>query len=182
MPVSVRARISGCLAGGDDLALIDCDDVLEAFGLLHVGGRHQKRHIGPFGANSCDELPELPPRQRIDAGRRLVEDQKIGIVDECAAEAEFLLHSAGQFAGWPVREGIESRSLEQARDARAAFAFRLSIQPAKEIDVFDDGERRVKVAAKALAACRRCAVQPCLDGLGMPCRRRRPSRSRIECV
>jgi hypothetical protein len=36
--------------------------------------------------------PELPAGERIDAGRRLVKDQKVRIVNQRAAETEFLLH------------------------------------------------------------------------------------------
>jgi hypothetical protein len=40
------------------------------------------------------EFPELTPRHRIDTGRRLVEQQHIRPVNECAREREFLLHAA----------------------------------------------------------------------------------------
>ena len=48
---------------------------VEPLGLLHVGGRHHDAHAGAARAHALDQLPELPARQRIDAGRRLVEDQ-----------------------------------------------------------------------------------------------------------
>jgi hypothetical protein len=52
-----------------------------------------------------DQLPELAPRQRVDTGRRFVEYQKIGIVDQRAAKAELLPHPARQFLCQAVGEG-----------------------------------------------------------------------------
>ena len=51
-------------------------------GFLHIGGRDHHAHLRPPSADAVDQLPELPPRQRIDPGRRFVEDQEIGIVDQ----------------------------------------------------------------------------------------------------
>ena len=63
-------------------------------GFLHIGGRDHHAHLRPLSADAVDQLPELPPRQRIDPGRRFVEDQEIGIVDQRAAERQLLLHAA----------------------------------------------------------------------------------------
>ena len=63
-------------------------------GFVHVGGRDHHAHLRPPSADVVDQLPELPPRQRIDPCRRLVEDQEIGIVDQRAAERQLLLHAA----------------------------------------------------------------------------------------
>ena len=68
---------------------------VEPLRLFHVGGGDHHAHAGTARAHAVDQLPELPARQRIDAGRRLVEDQKIRIVNEAAAKAELLPHAAG---------------------------------------------------------------------------------------
>ena len=62
---------------------------------------------GAIAADVVDQLPELAARQRIDAGRRLVEDQEIGVVNQRAAEAELLLHAPRELAGRPIREGAK---------------------------------------------------------------------------
>ena len=68
-----------------------------------------------------DQLPELPTRQRIDTGRRLVEDQQIGIVDQRAAKAELLPHPARQLLCRAVGERREPGAVEQLGDAPLAF-------------------------------------------------------------
>ena len=86
-------------AGGDDLAVVHRHQPVEALGLVHIGGGDDDAHLRPARADRVDEVPELAARQRIDAGRRLVEDEKVGIVDQGAAEAQLLLHAAGELAG-----------------------------------------------------------------------------------
>jgi hypothetical protein len=46
-------------AGGEHLARIHGDQVVEAFGLFHVGGGHQHAHARAAGADAVDQLPEL---------------------------------------------------------------------------------------------------------------------------
>ena len=41
-----------------------------------------------------DEFPELTPRQGIDTGSGLVENQQVRIMNEGAAQSQFLLHAA----------------------------------------------------------------------------------------
>ena len=84
----------GRRAGADDLAVVHRHQPVKALGLLHVGSGNQHAHARPAGTDTVDQFPELAARQRIDAGRRLVEDQQVGIVDQCATEAELLLHPA----------------------------------------------------------------------------------------
>ena len=69
-------------------------------------------------------VPELAARQRIDAGRRLVEDQQIGIVNQRAAQPELLAHAAGELPGRPVRERREPSALKQLGDAPVALVAR----------------------------------------------------------
>ena len=65
----------------DDPAVIDRDEPVETLGLLHIRGRHDDAHAGAAQPHAIDQFPELAARQRIDAGRRLVKDQQIGVVD-----------------------------------------------------------------------------------------------------
>ena len=90
---------------------------------------------GASCAHARDQLPELAPRQRIDAGRRLVEDQKIGIMDERATKPELLPHAAGEFAGQPIREWQQARAREQIIDTARALGSPLPEQAAEKGDV-----------------------------------------------
>ena len=66
----------------------------EPFGLLHVSGGDHNAHTGFARAHAVDQFPELSARKRIDPGRRLVEDQKIRIVDQATAKPELLAHAS----------------------------------------------------------------------------------------
>ena len=86
-------------ARGDDLAVVHRHQPVEALRFVHIGGGDDDAHLRAARADRVDQVPELAARQRVDAGRRLVENQKVGIVDQRAAKAELLLHAAGELAG-----------------------------------------------------------------------------------
>ena len=74
-------------AMGDDFAVVHRGEPIEPARLIHVRGRDNHAHLRSTGADGVDELPELPARERIDARGRLIENKKIGIVHQRAAEA-----------------------------------------------------------------------------------------------
>src|SRR2546427_12949888 len=77
----------------NDLAVIhDRDAVAQALGFLHVVGREQ--HGPAVRAEPADDFPQLPSRLRIQAGRRLIEEQQLGFADERARDGEALLLAA----------------------------------------------------------------------------------------
>ncbi len=82
-------------AGGENSPCVHRHQMIEALRLVHVGSGHQHAHLWPFGSDAVDQLPELRPRQGVDAGGGLIEDQQVGVVDQRATEAELLLHAAG---------------------------------------------------------------------------------------
>ena len=126
------------------------DQPVEALGLFHVGGRHDDAHAGPACSDAVDQFPELPARQWVDAGRRFVEDQKIGIVDEGTAEAELLLHASRQLTRRTVSEGLQPCGVQKPGDAPLALAAILTEQATKEFDILVDRKCRIKVLAQAL--------------------------------
>ena len=136
--------------GGDDLAVVHRHQPVEALRFVHIGGGDNDAHLRPARADRVDEVPELAAREGIDAGGRLVEDEKVRVVDEGAAEAQLLLHAAGQFARGTRFELLQARRGQKLVDLGATLRRRQSEQSAEEIDVLEDGERRVEVAAEAL--------------------------------
>ena len=85
----------GGRAGGENFSGVEDNDEIEALGLFHIGGGDDHAHrFRRAEAHAVHQLPELAPRQRIDAGGRLVEDQQFRIVDQSAAQAKLLLHAA----------------------------------------------------------------------------------------
>ena len=133
-----------------NLAGIHRDQPVEAGGFLHVGGGDDHAHAGAAGADILDQFPELAARQRVDAGGGLVEDQQVRIVDERAAQPQLLLHAAGELSGRAVGEGGKARGLEQLADAALALGPGMAEEAAEELDVLEDRQRRVEVAAEAL--------------------------------
>ena len=52
---------------------------------VHVGRRNEDAHSGAAGADVVDQRPKLAPREWIDAGRWLIENEQVWVVDERAA-------------------------------------------------------------------------------------------------
>ena len=78
---------------------------------VEIRRRHQNRDA--LREKLGQQLPELAARHRIDAGRRLVEQDDPGLVHERACERQLLFHPAGQLIGQPRAELRELRQLEQ---------------------------------------------------------------------
>ena len=156
----VRCSSSRRRAGGQHAARVHRDQPVEARGLLHVGGGHQHAHAGPVGADAVDQLPELAARQRIDAGGRLVEDQQVRVVDQRAAQAELLLHAAGELAGRAVGEGRQAGGLQQLGDAAFALGAAVAEQAARRSRRSRRPTGSGRGSCPGPAACRRCAGRP----------------------
>ena len=65
-------------------AIGDIGDLVTALGLVHVVGRDQ--HGEAIGGHLVDLVPELATRLGVDAGGRLVEQQKLRIGKRAGAE------------------------------------------------------------------------------------------------
>ena len=74
----------------------DGDAVGEPLRLLHVVRREQDALAQ--GAEVADRVPGLPPRGRVEAGRRLVEEDELGVADEREGEIEPAQLTAGERA------------------------------------------------------------------------------------
>ena len=92
--------------------------------------REQDRPAGLL--ELLDEIPQLPPRLRIEPGRRLVEKQQIGIADERAGERQPLLLPARQrrrlataasprAARAPITSSGDGTAIEEAAEQSQRF-------------------------------------------------------------
>ncbi len=135
---------------GEDASGIHRHQPVEARRLFHIGGGDDDAHAGPPGADRIDQLPELAPRQRIDARGRLVEDQQVGVVDQRAAQAELLFHAARELAGRPIGEGAQPRARQKLGDSGLALGPALPEELAEELDILEHRQRRIEVLAKPL--------------------------------
>ncbi len=105
------------LAGGDDR-----HPVGEPLRLVHVVGGEEDRLAEV--AQARDHVPELAPGGGVEAGRRLVEEEQLGVADQRHADVEPPLLAAGELArplvGFPSRPTSAIDLLDRARVAEVA--------------------------------------------------------------
>ena len=117
------------------------DPVGEPVGLLEVLRRQEDRDA--VGDELADDLPHDPPAARVEAGRRLVEEDDPRVADEGHRQVEPAAHAArvrrGRLAG-----GVdEVEPLEQLRDAPAALLLAEMAQVGHQAEVLLAGEQLV---------------------------------------
>ncbi len=144
-------------------------------GLFHVGGGDDHAHAWALGADALDQIPELAPRERIDAGGRLVEDQQVGVVDQRAAQAELLLHAARELAGRARQERTAGRCCASARRCGGGARPRHGRTGGRRTAGSPRPTASGRGSCPGPAACRRCAGRRGCGAPPRPCRRRAPA-------
>ncbi len=94
-----HARPSGQLVGRPDRqqpAQVQVADPPAPLGLVHVMRRDEQRHV--LGGEPEEQVPQVAPRHRIDPGRRLVEEDQPGLVQQGAGQRQPLLPPAGELS------------------------------------------------------------------------------------
>ena len=135
---------------------------MAALGLVHVQRREQDRHAATHDER-VDDRPEVAPRDRVDARRRLVQQQYVGQVDQRADQRELLAHPARELAGRAIEKRSEAGHVEQARPVVLVLRARYPAEVAEELDILGHGERVVQVEPEAL----RHVADDGLDCLGL---------------
>ena len=129
---------------------------VEAFGFVHVRGAHDR------GDAARDHLvhdhPQVAARDRIDAERRLVEQQQPRLVDQRAREPELLLHPPRQLPGEPVAERLEIREPVETLEPPRALVRRDFVEVRVEVEVLGDSE--IGVETEALRHVRDVGLDP----------------------
>ena len=82
-------------------------------GFIHVSGGQKDGQAAPQQA--VENLPKLPPGDRVHPKRGLVQEQEAGAVNKGADQAQFLAHPAGEITGQPIRERGEVGKVQQLR-------------------------------------------------------------------
>ena len=133
-------------------------DPRRVLGLVHVRRRDEDRQ--PLRVELVQEEPELAPRNGVDAGRRLVEEEEVGPRQERRDERELLLHPARERAREAAADAREPHPRKKGGRALARLAVRDRVHPRPEEEVLVD--REVLVEREAL---RHHAERPALlDG------------------
>jgi hypothetical protein len=96
----------------DDTPVVEVDDLVTALDLVEIRAGQQDGRAS--GVEVVEEIPELEPRQRVDTGGGLVEQQDRWPVQERADERQLLLHAPRELAGQgrpPLGEPGEGKQL-----------------------------------------------------------------------
>ncbi len=120
------------------VAILEQDDAGGALGLVEVGGGHENR--GPGRGRPGDEPPQVGAAHGVDAGRRLVEHEQVGLVEHGEREGELLAHAAGEPPGEAGARAGEPDAGEQVRRALLAIARAETVGVGDEGDVLVDAE------------------------------------------
>ena len=105
--------------------------VAEHLGLVHVVRGQQDG--AAVGAEAFEDVPQLPPRLRVEAGGRLVEEQQVGIAGQRARHRQPLLLPARQLADPAVPLALELDEPQQLGHVAAAPVERAE-QPQRLLD------------------------------------------------
>ena len=133
----VLELVGGAL--GDHRAVVDDrDPVGEPVRLVEVLGRQQDGR--PRGDAILDHLPERDPAARVEAGRRLVEEDHRRAGDERPREVEPAPHAAGVGLDEPARGVGEAEALEQLGRPLARLGAGEVVELAEEHEVLLAGE------------------------------------------
>ena len=114
----------------DDAAVVDHDDLVgEPVGLLEVLRREQQRRAA--GHERGDHLPHVQAGLGVEPGRRLVEEDDLGVGHERAGEVEAAPHAARVGLRRPVRGVGEPELLEQLPGPLPAAPPSQVVEPAR---------------------------------------------------
>ena len=128
-------------AEGDDLAAgDDRHPVGEPLRLVHVVGGEDDR-LAEI-AEAGDRIPGLAPRRGVEPGRRLVEEEQLGVADERHPDVEPPLLAAGQPAGAYLGLLLEADERDHIRHRP-----RGGVVAAEEVEALAHGQVGIEAAA-----------------------------------
>ena len=134
-------------ADGEHLARVHERDAVAAVRLVHEMGGDENRHA--VVAREVDQrAPEGVARDRVDARRRLVENENGGFVQHGDRELEALLHAERQAVRPRVDDGLQVVTIEQLLDAACDLLRRQVIELCVQLEILRD--RQFAVERKGL--------------------------------
>ena len=112
---------------------MDEPHAVAALGLVEIRGGDEDGYLLP--QQLIKNPPKIPPRDRIDAVGRLVQEQHLGGVNQGAGQTQLLLHSARQIAGPASLERRQIAEGQQPLDSFLPAAARFAVNVGIEVDV-----------------------------------------------
>ena len=132
----------------DDPALRDHGDaVAQRVGLEHVVRRQQHRLAGRDQVG--DRRAQLARADRVDADRRLVEEDHLGVVQDPARDVQPLAHAARVALDALLLAALEPDELEQLVDPHALRLARHAVELGEVAQVVERREALVEAAVAA---------------------------------
>ena len=120
----------------------DDEPVAELLGLVHVVRREHEGHA--LLLEPEQPVPDHVPRLRVEPGRRLVEQQQVGVVDQRAGDREPPLHAARERLDLVAGALGQLDEVEQLVDPRLQLAPREPEVAAVDEQVLADGQLDVE--------------------------------------
>ena len=164
------ARISRRAALGDDPPAVDERQPIAVRRLVHVVRGDEQRHAA--AGQVVEQVPELAPRHRVDAGGGLVEEQQLRLVDRRSAQRQPLPPADGEVAGEFVLASHQVGHVQHV----LALGRRTSPAAGRRPRRRTSGSRRPSCprTARTSGTCSRSAAAPGRGGAPRP--RRAPAR------
>jgi hypothetical protein len=129
-------------AEGHALAALDDDDRIADLGQLGQDVARDEHRLAARG-ELAHELAELDARPRVEARRRLVEDQQRRVVEQRLGQVQPLAHALAQARGRPVEEAVEAAEGGQRVDAARARRAAQAVGPREEVEELARAQVRV---------------------------------------
>ena len=151
-PARARRRDAGHLlqflrrAERQQLGQIDVADAAAALGLVHVVRGDDQRDA--LGRQAEQQVPQVAAGHRVDAGRRLVQEDQPRPVHQGTHQGQALLPAAGEPAGVAIHVGSEPGQLDQFLLALAGLLRRQAIDAGVKVHVLVG--RQILVQGKLL--------------------------------
>src|SRR5262249_54166701 len=123
-------------------ALVHQRHAMAAFGFVQIRRRDYDRET--IAREMSEHIPELPARDRVDAGRRLVQQQHARLGYQRTCKGELLLHATTEPSSEPVLKAQHVEHLEISARAARDVARRHAAQVADVPNVFLDSQFRVE--------------------------------------
>src|SRR5437667_10295055 len=117
-------------------------DAMAPLRLVEIRSRQENRHA--LARELRERVPELAARDRIDARRRLVEQENAGLGHERAGERQLLLHAAAEPSREPPGEALHPEHREIAIPAPFDLGHRHAPQLADVAEVLRHAQVRVE--------------------------------------
>ena len=146
------AKLVGCRKG-DQPTVGDQGDRVALLRLVDVLRRHQERPA--LVAQAVELFPDAGPEERVDPGRRFVEEQHRRVMDQRAGQLEPALHATRQGTGTPPADVPQVDQLQDLARTTMAGPPQDAEQRRHEVDVL--ARAQVRVEHERAGACTRSA-------------------------